>query len=29
MLALLKELDDGRKGDWEIQAIEKGRKFTK
>jgi tRNA (guanine37-N1)-methyltransferase len=29
MLALLKELDEGRKGDWEIQAIEKGRKFTK
>jgi tRNA (guanine37-N1)-methyltransferase len=29
MLALIKELDESRIGDWEIQAIEKGRKFTK
>ena len=29
MVALIKELDESRIGDWEIQAIEKGRKFTK
>ena len=29
MLSLLKELDESRTGDWEIQAIDKGRKFTK
>ena len=29
MLSLIKELDESRIGDWEIQAIEKGRKFTK
>jgi hypothetical protein len=29
MISLIKELDESRKGDWEIQAIEKGRKFTK
>lgn len=29
MMLLLQELDDNRVGDWEIQAIEKGRKFTK
>jgi tRNA (guanine37-N1)-methyltransferase len=29
MLSLIKELDESRTGDWEIHAIEKGRKFTK
>ncbi len=29
MLSLIKELDESGTGDWEIQAIEKGRKFTK
>jgi tRNA (guanine37-N1)-methyltransferase len=29
MVALIKELDESRIGDWEIQAIDKGRKFTK
>jgi tRNA (guanine37-N1)-methyltransferase len=29
MLSLIKELDESRIGDWEIKAIEKGRKFTK
>ncbi len=29
MIALIKELDEGRTGDWELLAIEKGRKFTK
>jgi tRNA (guanine37-N1)-methyltransferase len=29
MLSLIKELDESRTGDWEIHAIEKGRKFIK
>lgn len=29
MKALIQELDESKIGDWEIQAIEKGRKFTK
>jgi tRNA (guanine37-N1)-methyltransferase len=29
MVALIKELDESRIGDWEIHAIDKGRKFTK
>jgi hypothetical protein len=29
MLGLIKELDEHRPGDWELLAIEKGKKFTK
>jgi tRNA (guanine37-N1)-methyltransferase len=29
MISLIKELDESRTGDWEIQAIEKGRKLPK